>query len=112
MNRNKLDPREHAFRPTIAASYLKGLVTADCFSDGVIYRVITNVLALKNKPAEEAELATELLFGETFIVYENLGQWAWGQSQTDGYVGFAKCNGLSKDVIRAPHQVGVLKTYV
>ena len=112
MNRNKLDPREHAFRPTIAASYLKGLVTADCFSDGVLYRVTTNVLALKNKPAEEAELATELLFGETFIVYENLGQWAWGQSQTDGYVGFAKFNGLSKDVIRATHEVGVLKTFV
>ena len=35
LNRNKLDPREHAFRPTITTSYLKGLVTADCFSDGV-----------------------------------------------------------------------------
>ena len=71
-----------------------------------LYRVTNNVLALKDKPAEEAELVTELLFGETFLVYENLGQWAWGQSQTDGYVGFAKINGLSKDVIPATHEVG------
>ena len=88
LSSNTLDPRVYAFRPTIAASYLKGVVAADQFSDGVVCAVTDSVLQLRNDPTDEAELASEMLFGEKFIVYESQVAWAWGQSQTDGYVGF------------------------
>ena len=105
MSSNTLDPRVYAFRPTIAASYLKGVVAADQFSDGVVCAVTDSVLQLKNDPTDEAELASEMLFGEKFVVYESQGSWAWGQSQTDGYVGFVKINGLSDRPSSPTHEV-------
>ena len=107
-----LDPREFAFRPTIAASYLQGIVAADQFSDGVVCSVTDSVLPLKNKPNDQAELVSEMLFGEKFIVYERQEAWAWGQSQTDGYVGFVKINGLSDQPASPTHEVKELKTFV
>ena len=107
-----LDPREFAFRPTIAASYLQGIVAADQFSDGVVCSVTESVLPLKNKPNDQAERASEMLFGEKFIVYERQGAWAWGQSQTDGYVGFVKINGLSDQPASPTHEIKELKTFV
>ena len=112
MSSNMLDPREYAFRPTIAASYLQGIVAADQFSDGVVCSVTDSVLPLKNKPYDQAELASEMLFGEKFIVYESQGAWAWGQSQTDGYVGFVKSDGLSDRPASPTHEVKELKTFV
>ena len=112
MNSNTLDPREYAFRPTIAASYLQGIVAADQFSDGMVCSVTDSVLPLKSNPTDQAELASEMLFGEKFIVYESQGSWAWGQSQTDGYVGFVKINGLSERPSSPTHEVKELKTFV
>ena len=112
MSSNTLDPRVYAFRPTIAASYLKGVVAADQFSDGVVCAVTDSVLQLKNDPTDEAELASEMLFGEKFVVYESQGSWAWGQSQTDGYVGFVKITGLSDRPSSPTHEVKELKTFV
>ena len=112
MNSNTLDLREYAFRPTIAASYLQGIVAADQFSDGMVCSVTDSVLPLKSNPTDQAELASEMLFGEKFIVYESQGSWAWGQSQTDGYVGFVKINGLSERPSSPTHEVKELKTFV
>ena len=77
-------------RPDLAAEHLRGRVTAD---------------ALRRRPADagdgaaprhdgdarprRAERATQLLHGETFIVYESRPDGlAWGQAALDGYVGY------------------------
>jgi hypothetical protein len=107
-----LDPREFLYRADLAASYLKGYVAADKYADGELYRVISNVSPMRKSPTCSAERISELLFGEEIIIYETIDDWAWGQSQIDGYVGFVETNSLSNDLLIATNEVSALKTFV
>jgi cell wall-associated NlpC family hydrolase len=61
------------------------------------------VLDLTLSPEPGATLDTQLLPGESFIVYETRPDGlAWGQSATDGYVGYVPAAGLG--VTQAPGQ--------
>ena len=90
-----LDPRIHPFRPEIAASYLKGQVEAQRFVEGTRYQVIEPAAALRRTPSHEARLDSEALFGEHVTVYDIEEGWAWGQLETDGYVGWLSANALA-----------------
>jgi cell wall-associated NlpC family hydrolase len=111
VNDQPLDPREHPFRESVAASYLQGKVDAEQFVDGQITKVASDVVPLRGAPGIAVNRISELLFGENFTVYEWIGPWAWGQCQTDGYVGFAPADGLSNDTVAATHEVSALRTY-
>ncbi|MDA1309809.1 MAG: NlpC/P60 family protein [Proteobacteria bacterium] len=111
MNDQPLDPREHPFRESVAASYLQGKVDAERFVDGQIMKVTAGVAPLRGAPEAAASRISELLFGENFTVYDRIGPWAWGQCQTDGYVGFAPADGLAHDTVTATHEVSALRTY-
>jgi cell wall-associated NlpC family hydrolase len=111
VNDKPLDPREHPFRESVAASYLQGMVGAERFVDGHVTKVASDVIPLRGAPETAASQISELLFGENFIVYEWEGPWAWGQCQTDGYVGFTLADGLSNDTVVATHEVSTLRTY-
>ena len=51
--------------------------------------VIEPNTAVRTGASHWARQGTEALMGETFVVYErNEEGWAWGQLDTDGYVGF------------------------
>lgn len=82
-------------RPDLAAAYLEGRVSAERFVDGRPHRVATPLLDLTVDRRPGGELATQLLHGESFIVYE-IGDdgLAWGQSELDGYVGYVDSSGL------------------
>lgn len=57
-----------------------------------------DLLDLTAAPDPEAGLATQLLHGEPFTVYEIRDDGlAWGQSEADGYVGYVRAEGLGPD---------------
>ena len=91
---------------------MQGKIDAERFVDGQITKVAFDVVPLRGGPDTAVSRISELLFGENFTVYERIGTWAWGQCQTDGYVGFAPADGLSNDTVAATHEVSALRTYV
>jgi len=106
-----LDPRIHPFRPEIAASFLKGQVEAKRFADGTLHQIAVPQTAVRREPSHEARLDTEALMGERFIAYEFDGDgWAWGQLQTDGYVGFLAAEALGRAGAVPTHKVSARMT--
>jgi cell wall-associated NlpC family hydrolase len=106
-----LDPRIHPFRPEIAASYLKGQVEARRFVEGTRHQVIEPAAFVRRAASHEARLVTEALLGERVIVYEMTDEgWAWGQLESDGYVGWLSANALGKPGPAPTHKVCVPRT--
>jgi cell wall-associated NlpC family hydrolase len=106
-----LDPRIHPFRPEIAASHLKGQVEARRFVEGARHQVLEPSTPLRRAPSHEARLDTEALFGEIVTVYDFEEGWAWGQLETDGYVGWISANALGTPGAAPTHKVRVPRTF-
>ncbi len=82
-------------RADLAAESLRGRVEAARYVPGAPMRVAAALLDLTGTPDAAGERATQLLFGETFTVYEERPDGlAWGQAETDGYVGYVARAGL------------------
>ena len=107
-----LDPRLNAFRPEIAAKHLQGQVEAKRFVEGIRYQIVEPVTALRRAPSHEARLDSEVLFGERVMIYEtNAEGWAWGQLETDGYVGWLSANAIAQAIVPPTHKVSVLRAF-
>ena len=107
-----LDPRLNAFRRDIAAAHLRGQVEATHFVEGTPYEVIEPVADLRRAPTHEAALDTQALKGERVTVYETSEEgWAWGQLESDGYVGYLSANALGPVGAAATHRVSVPRTF-
>ena len=107
----QLDPRLHPFRPEIAARHLQGQVEARRFVEGRRYEVIEPVADVRRAPAHEAPLDTQALLGECVTVYETTDEgWAWGQLESDNYVGWLSANALAAPGPAATHKVRALRT--
>src|SRR5882724_916744 len=100
-----LDPRLHPFRPEIAASHLRGQVEAKRFVEGKRYQVLDAIADVRRAPSHEARLDTQALLGEIVTVYESEEGWAWGQLESDGYVGWLSANALGAPGPAATHKV-------
>jgi len=87
-----LDSRVTAARPDLAAAHLRGKVDAEAFVDGRVAQVARGIVGLYSAPAADAGLQTQLLFGETFTIYEEKNHWLWGQAAWDSYVGYARAD--------------------
>jgi cell wall-associated NlpC family hydrolase len=108
-----LDPRLHPFRPEIAAKYLQGQVEAARFVEGQRFEVVEPVADLRRAPSHEAPLDSQVLLGECVTVYETTGEgWAWGQLESDGYVGWLSANALAAPGPPPTHKVRALRTLV
>jgi cell wall-associated NlpC family hydrolase len=106
-----LDPRIHPFRPEIAAKYLQGKVEAARFVEGARHEVVEPIAALRRTPSHEARLDSQALLGERIVVYETTDEgWAWGQIESDGYVGWLSANALGDTGRAATHKVAVPRT--
>jgi cell wall-associated NlpC family hydrolase len=105
-----LDPRIHPFRPEIAASFLKGQVEAQRFVEGTLHQIVTPQTPVRREPSHEARLDTEALLGERVIVYDIEEGWAWGQLQSDGYVGFLAAEALGRAGAAPTHKVSARLT--
>jgi cell wall-associated NlpC family hydrolase len=106
-----LDPRTNPFRPDLAAKYLQGQVEAARFVEGALREVTEPAAFLRREPSHAARLVSEALVGERVIIYETTEEgWAWGQLETDGYVGWLSANALSAPGPAATHKVIALRT--
>jgi cell wall-associated NlpC family hydrolase len=106
-----LDPRIHPYRPDIAAKALRGKVAAKNFADGTLHQIVTPHAAIRQEPSHAARLATEALLGERFVAYEISEEgWAWGQLQSDGYVGFLAAEALGRAGAAPTHKVSARLT--
>lgn len=106
-----LDQRVTPARGDLAAKGWEDRVAADRFVAPRPAQVVAPVLDLRLKP-ENAGLATQLIFGEGFEVLDLAGGLAWGQSVTDGYVGYVAEEGLAFDAPKGTAVVSALSAHV
>lgn len=106
-----LDRRRHPVRADLAAIDYQGRVEADRFVEGEVLQVTADKMSLRPEPRPDRSIDTEALRGEWVTVYEQTPEgWAWGQLDTDGYVGWLSSDGLGP-VRAATHRVRALRTY-
>jgi cell wall-associated NlpC family hydrolase len=105
------DPRLTPAWPDLAAKYLEGKVKAARFVAGEEFEIVDSVAPLRRDPASDAELATQALKGERVTIYDRNGEgWAWGQLNSDGYVGWLPDRALAKPLGPPTHRVTALLT--
>jgi len=92
-----VDRRVTPARADLAAAHLKGQVDAPRFAQGEKFSIHTGRASLRVRPSDDAAQDSELLFGESFTVYDRNSGWAWGQAAGDLYVGYIK-----EDALAAP----------
>jgi hypothetical protein len=107
------DPRLTPARPDLAAKYLEGKVMAERFVEGEIFEITDAIAPLRHEPSSGALLDTQALKGERLTVYDrNAEGWAWGQLNSDGYVGWLPDGALARPGASATHKVTALRTLV
>ena len=78
---------------------------------GTSREVVDTQAPLRRAPSHEAPLDTEALKGERVTVYEtNEDGWAWGQLDSDQYVGWLPANALAQIGPAPTHKVAALRT--
>jgi len=106
------DPRLTAARDDIADRRLEGIVEAKAFVDGRTMTCAAGKTAIRRRPSVDAPVDTELLYGETFAVFEKTGGFCWGQSGHDGYVGYVETAALAETAAAPTHRVTASATFV
>lgn len=107
-----LDRRLNAFRPDLADIRLQGQVEAERFVEGEPVTVAVPVAALRPRPDFRASIDTQLLFGEPLTVFDRQDDWAFVQSEVDGYVGYLPEEDISDEMDEATHWVIAPRTFV
>jgi cell wall-associated NlpC family hydrolase len=107
---DEYDPRLTPARPDLAAEHLRGKVDAKKFVPGIAHQICMPVAPLTFAPKPDQELQQELLFGEGFIVYEQLENWVWGQAERDDFVGFLPRTHVQPGRTEPDHWVSALRT--
>jgi hypothetical protein len=110
--RSGLDPRRHAFRADLASAALAGRVDVPRFVEGETRQVIRPAVPVRRRPAANAGLDTEALYGETVTVFDVNEGWAWVQLDRDGYVGYLPIDTLRGDVQETTHRVRAIGTFL
>lgn len=106
------DPRITPARPDLAAAELEGRVSSERFAEGVAKVVIAPNAPLLSRPDQEVGLASELLVGEKFNVFEERDGWAWGQAVLDDYVGFVPAKALGSVELEPTHRIAARQSHV
>jgi len=108
-----LDPRLTPARPDLASAALKGQVEAARYVEGDLRRVAVPVAPLRRRPASDAPLETQALFGETVRVFEDDPEgWSWVQLEADRYVGYLPTEALAAPGAAPTHKVRALRTFL
>jgi cell wall-associated NlpC family hydrolase len=106
------DPRLTPARPDLAAKYLEGKVAATRFVTGTEFEVVDSITPLREGPSSDATLLTQALKGERVTIYDRNGEgWAWGQLQSDGYVGWLPDRALAKPAAAPTHKITAIRTF-
>lgn len=107
----KPDPRLNAWRDDLAAAHLRGEVDAPLYVEGEAAQVIAPVTALRRSPADGAMQDSQLLYGEAFRVYDIKNGWAWGQAESDDYVGYVLAEDLGAPLV-VTHRLRALRSFI
>jgi cell wall-associated NlpC family hydrolase len=106
------DPRLTPARGDLAAKYLEGKVKADRFVAGETFEVVDAIAPLRETSATDAALLTQALKGERVTIYDRNGEgFAWGQLNSDRYVGWLPDSALVKPAAAATHKVIAIRTF-
>ena len=106
------DPRLTPARPDLAAKYLEGKIDAARFVAGEEFEIVEAIAPLREGPSADAALLTQALKGERVTIYERNGEgFAWGQLNSDGYVGWLPDRMLVKPGPAPTHKVTALLTF-
>ena len=106
------DPRLTPARPDLAAKYLQGKVEAARFVTGEEFEIVDVLAPLHERPSSEAALLTQALKGERVTIYDHNGEgFAWGQLNSDGYVGWLPGRALAKPGEQPTHKVTAIRTF-
>ena len=107
------DPRLTPARPDLAAIYLEGKVEAARFATGETFEISDPIAPLLDAPSSGATLLTQALKGERVTIYDRTGEgWAWGQLDSDGYVGWLADRALSKPGPASTHRITAIRTFI
>ena len=106
------DPRLTPARPDLAAKYLEGKVKAARFVEGEVFEISDALAPLREGPSSDAMLLTQALKGERVTIYDRTGEgFAWGQLNSDGYVGWLPDRALAKPAAKPTHKITALSTF-
>jgi cell wall-associated NlpC family hydrolase len=106
------DPRLTPARGDLAAKYLEGKVKAARFVEGEEFEIADGLAPLREGPSSDAMQISQALKGERVTVYDRNGEgFAWGQLNSDGYVGWLPDRALAKPVAAPTHKVTALRTF-
>src|SRR6202011_4605333 len=106
------DPRTTPARPDLAAKYLEGKGEAKRFVTGEEFEIVEALAPLREAPSSDATLSTQALKGERVTIYDRNGEgFAWGQLNSDGYVGWLPDRALAKPATLPTHKVTALRTF-
>jgi hypothetical protein len=106
------DPRLTPARPDLAAKYLEGKVKATRFVIGEEFEIADALAPLRERPSSDAMLLTQALMGERVTIYDRNDEgFAWGQLNSDGYVGWLPDRALAKPVAKPTHKVTAIRTF-
>jgi cell wall-associated NlpC family hydrolase len=106
------DPRLTPARPDLAAKYLEGKIEAARYAAGEEFEIVDGIAPLRTEPSCDAEQKTQALKGERVTIYDRNGEgWAWGQLNSDGYVGWFSDRALVKPGAVPTHKVTALSTF-
>src|SRR5260221_2469366 len=106
------DPRLTPARGDLAAKYLEGKIKAARFVDGEEFEIVDALAPLREAPSSEATLLTQALKGERVTIYDRDAEgFAWGQLNSDGYVGWLPDRALAKPIGKPTHKITALSTF-
>jgi cell wall-associated NlpC family hydrolase len=106
------DPRLTPARPDLAAKYLEGRIEAKRFVAGEEFEISDAIAPLRGEPSSDATLLTQALMGERVTIYDRNGEgFAWGQLNSDGYVGWLPDRVLAKPVGKPTHKITALRAF-
>jgi cell wall-associated NlpC family hydrolase len=72
----------------VADIALADRVFAPHYAKPLLHGCLAATVAMRAAPSHEAAAVSELIRGEGFAVVDASGEWAWGYSTHDGYVGY------------------------
>jgi cell wall-associated NlpC family hydrolase len=106
------DPRLTPARPDLAAKYLQGKVHAGRFVEGEAFEIADSLAPLRERSSADAVLLTQALKGERVTIYDRDTEgFAWGQLNSDGYVGWLPDRALAKPAATPTHKVTAIRTF-
>jgi hypothetical protein len=90
------DKRTTPIRGDLADIKLAGLLFAPHYAVPMIRSCITPSATMHVQPDIDSTGISELIYGEDFAVLDIAGQWAWGYTVHDDYLGYAALSALGE----------------